>query len=163
MHRRKWAEHAEWLMSDSWLKVAVAAAVLHSPHNSVYIPLSFKSLFSNYYHYRQEEVRGIPLGVSLTCKDRWLHPDLLLSWGPGRPGPHCWQHGLVVLPFSGLLYIRIHTVDVPLLACHPRRPVHLWRCPGSGAASHHCIHTQFHTLSAASHPVSHNLSSCTVH
>lgn len=85
--------------------------------------------------------------VSLTCKDRRLHPDLLLSRDSGRPGPHLWQHGLVVLPFSGLLHIRVNTVDIPLLTCHPGRPVHLRRRPGSGATPHHCIHTQFHTLS----------------
>lgn len=85
--------------------------------------------------------------VSLTCKDRRLHPDLLLSRDSGRPGPHLWQHGLVVLPFSGLLHIRVNTVDIPLLTCHPGRPIHLRRRPGSGATPHHCIHTQFHTLS----------------
>ena len=102
-----------------------------------------------------------PSEDSLTCKDGRLHPDLLLSGGPGRPGAHLWQHGLVVVPFSGLLHIRVRTVDIPLLTCHPGRPVHLRRRPGSGATSHNCIHTQFHTLSAASQPVSHTLSSFT--
>ena len=133
--------------------------MLHSQQHSVCIRLSYSSLFSHHHHYCQEEVHGIPLGVSLTCKDRRLHPDLLLSRGPGRPGAHLWQHGLVLLPFSGLLHIRVHTVDIPLLFCHPGRPVHLWRSPGSGATPHHCIHTRFHTLLTTSHPVSHTFSS----
>ena len=141
--------------------LADEATVLHSQQSCMYSNFVLVSVCPLFTAAIKKGIFRCILQVSLTCKDRRLHPDLLLSRGPGRPGAHLWQHGLVVLSFSGLLHIRVHTIDIPLLACHPGRPVHLWRSPGSAATPHHCIHTQFRTLSAALYPLSHTISSFT--